>query len=242
MHPLVQQFAAEKLAQEPARHHVQAYDRHARHFAALTQQHEDDFHGAADKQALAWMIGEADNIRAAWRWGVRQADGALLEQFVESFLYFFDIQGRYQECADLTGEALQALREQVATPDVRRGLGRVVALNAAFQFRLGAFEEARLWRGGGVGVAGAAASVARLRPCPPVPGGGVVWTGRSGKVGRLVSGGRGGLRRGRTRLGCRRGAGQRGLSRVPARADDRRGNPLDGAAWRSPCKLAAATC
>ena len=55
------------------------------------------------------MIGEADNIRAAWRWGVQQADGALLEQFVESFLYFFDIQGRYQECVDLTGEALRAL-------------------------------------------------------------------------------------------------------------------------------------
>jgi len=146
MHPLVRQFTAEKLAQEPARHHVQAYGRHARHFAALTQQREDDFHGAADKQALAWMIGEADNIRAAWRWGVQQAEGALLAQFVESFLYFFDIQGRYQECVDLTGEALWAVRaagHECETPDWGRGLGRLLALRAAFQFRLGAFEEAR---------------------------------------------------------------------------------------------------
>ena len=159
MHPLVRQFAAEKLAQEPARHHVQAYGRHARHFAAATQQREDDFHGAADKQALAWMNGEADNIRAAWRWGVQQADGALVEQFVEGFLYFFDIQGRYQECVDLTGEALRALREHVVTPDVRRCLGRVVALNAAFQFRLGALEEARR---------GAEEAMALLKPLRPL--------------------------------------------------------------------------
>ena len=159
MHPLVRQFAAEKLAQEPARHHVQAHGRHAHHFAALTQQREDDFHGAADKQALAWMIGEADNIRAAWRWGVQQADGVLMEQFVESFLYYFDIQGRYQECVDLTGEALQALREQVVTPDVRRSLGRVVALNAAFQFRLGAFQEARC---------GAEEALTLLKPLRPL--------------------------------------------------------------------------
>ena len=92
------------------------------------------------------MIEEADNIRSAWDWGVLRADSALMEQFLESFLYFFDIQGRYQECLDMTGRALQALRagdHTLKTPGYSRGLGRVLALQAAFQFRIGAFELAR---------------------------------------------------------------------------------------------------
>lgn len=146
MHPLVQQFAAEKLAQCAPRLIEGARDRHARHYAALAGQHEHEFHGAQDRQALQWMLGEADNIRAAWDWGVRQADVELLEPFLESFLYFFDIQGRYRECVELTGQALHALearRDHSAKPARRRGLGRLTALHAAFQFRLGEFALAR---------------------------------------------------------------------------------------------------
>lgn len=146
MHPLVQQFACEKLAQVPPHVNQEARDRHAHHFATLAQSRERDFHGERDKQVLAWMIEEGDNIQTAWDWGVLRADAALLEQFLESFLYFFDIQGRYQECLDLTGRARQALRaanSALKTPDSDRGMGRVLALHAAFQFRIGAFELAR---------------------------------------------------------------------------------------------------
>jgi DNA-binding SARP family transcriptional activator/predicted ATPase len=143
MHPLIQQFARARLAQQgPV--YAQTANRHARHFAALTSQHEPEFHGKQDRQALAWMIQEADNIRAAWEWGVARADPALIEPFLESFLYFFDIQGRYGECVELTDQAVQALRPRHATrADGGRALGRALALHAAFEFRLGAFENAR---------------------------------------------------------------------------------------------------
>jgi DNA-binding SARP family transcriptional activator/predicted ATPase len=141
MHPLVQQFARARLAQfEPACAHT--CDRHARHYARLASQHEPEFHGGQDRQALAWMIQEADNIQAAWAWGVAQAAPALIEPFLESFLYFFDIQGRYAECAELTAQAVRALRPSLGA-DANRALGRVLALHAAFEFRLGAFESAR---------------------------------------------------------------------------------------------------
>jgi tetratricopeptide (TPR) repeat protein len=162
MHPLVQQFAAEKLAEAPAPFSCQAHDRHALLFAALTHRREGDFHGAQDQQALAWMISEAENIRAAWRWAVQQVNVALLEQFLESFLYFFDFQGCYQECVDLTSEALQVLhtaRHECDISDQDRCLGRLLALRAAFQFRLGAFEEARQ---------GAEKALALLEPLRPL--------------------------------------------------------------------------
>lgn len=69
-----------------------------------------------------------------------------LEPFLESFLYFFDVQGRYAECAAWTGQALAALQtrgERVESAARRRGVGRILALHAAFQFRLGEFARAR---------------------------------------------------------------------------------------------------
>ncbi len=147
MHPLVQQFAGEKLTQELAALASPARSRHAHHYAALTAAHEHEFHGQSDRQALQWMLQETDNIRAAWAWGVQQADAVVLESFLESFLYYFDIQGRYRECVDLTGDALHTLQTAERTPRdeaaLTRAKGRVLALHAAFQFRLGEFELAR---------------------------------------------------------------------------------------------------
>lgn len=161
MHPLVQQFAAEQLAQEPSAVVEAARNRHACHFATFVHSREQYFYGEQDKQALGWMIDEADNIRAAWERAVLRADAALLECFLESFLYFFDIQGRYQECLDMTGRALHALRAADGAHEAsefRRGLGRVLALHAAFQFRIGAFELARQ---------DAEQALALLEPCRP---------------------------------------------------------------------------
>lgn len=148
MHPMIRQFTSGKLADGPEDVACATRERQAKHFAALTVAREHEFHGEQDRQALQWMLREADNIRAAWEWGVRQADGDLLESFLESFLFFFDIQGRYRECVELTGQALEALRfrnrvslrNSVSTD---RALGRVLALHAAFRFRLGEFEAAR---------------------------------------------------------------------------------------------------
>ena len=105
MHLLVQQFAGEKLDEGLPDVQEEVRSRHAHHFAAQAHSREQGFHGEQDKQVLAWMIEEADNIRSAWDWGVLRADSALMEQFLESFLYFFDIQGRYQECLDMIGRA-----------------------------------------------------------------------------------------------------------------------------------------
>ncbi|MCB0244011.1 MAG: tetratricopeptide repeat protein [Anaerolineae bacterium] len=141
MHPMIREFAAGKLAGRP----VDAADaprRHARYFATQTAGREHEFHGARDRDALQWMLTEADNIRAAWEWGVQQADSDLLEDFLESFLFFFDIQGRYRECVELTGQALEALQSR-NPGSAKRALGRLLGLHAAFRFRLGEFEGTR---------------------------------------------------------------------------------------------------
>ena len=45
-----------------------------------------------------------------------ETQAALLEPYIESFLYFFDIQGRYRECVDLTQDAVRALQSTDRQP------------------------------------------------------------------------------------------------------------------------------
>ncbi|HNS03046.1 MAG TPA: BTAD domain-containing putative transcriptional regulator [Anaerolineae bacterium] len=144
MHPVIGEFAAGKLHGQLAAASV-TFQEHARYFAAQAAGREHQFHGARDRDALRWMQTESDNIRAAWDWAVEDADAGLVEAFLESFLYFFDIQGRYQECVELTGHAQELLRASNRQPhDVReRCLGRLIGLRAAFCFRLGDFAAAR---------------------------------------------------------------------------------------------------
>ncbi len=142
LHPLARQFALEKLGRLPASVMSAARRAHARHFADLAGQHESEFHCGKDREAMAWMLLEADNIRSAWEWGARQGDSPLLEQFLESFLYFYDIQGRYQDCLELLDQALRGLAA-ASVPAMRFGRGRVLALHAAFAFRTGSFALAR---------------------------------------------------------------------------------------------------
>ena len=144
-HVLTNQYAESRLAEHPQLER-QVHADHARYFAERLQRQEHGFYGSDDRNALGWMVAEEENIRRAWRWAVAEQDLTLVGHFLESFLYFFDIQGRYREGAELTQEALAALApiDGESEPRFRRVLGRLTALDGGFRFRLGDFEGTRL--------------------------------------------------------------------------------------------------
>ena len=84
------------------------------------------------------MIAEADNIRAAWGWGVQRADPRCWSRSWRAFSTSSIFQGRYEEVhrADRPGDpGVAGRRTRHDEPARRRGLGRLLALHAAFQFR-----------------------------------------------------------------------------------------------------------
>ncbi|MEV0230606.1 BTAD domain-containing putative transcriptional regulator [Nonomuraea sp. NPDC050786] len=65
LHPLIQQFAAAHLREDPEAHRS-VRERHAAHFAGLLDHHAPALHDASDTEVTRVLGAETDNIRLAW--------------------------------------------------------------------------------------------------------------------------------------------------------------------------------
>ncbi|GAA3254307.1 ATP-binding protein [Nonomuraea helvata] len=65
LHPLIQQFAAAHLREDPVAHRS-VRERHAAHFAGLLDHHAPALHDASDTEVTRVLGAEMDNIRLAW--------------------------------------------------------------------------------------------------------------------------------------------------------------------------------
>jgi DNA-binding SARP family transcriptional activator len=96
VHELLRQFAAEKLARSPAVEET-AHRRHSAFYVAFLGQREADLKGARQKETLAEIEAEGENIRAAWDWAVEQRQIEPLDQALNGLGYFYEWRGRYPE-------------------------------------------------------------------------------------------------------------------------------------------------
>lgn len=119
IHEFLRQFAAQKLAADPADERT-ARDRHCAYYAALLQQREADLKGARQQQAMAEIDAERQNIRAAWQWAIERSTADHLGQAANSLGTFFEWRGGYQEGADAYGAAATQLR--LVLPDQHFGV------------------------------------------------------------------------------------------------------------------------
>jgi predicted ATPase/DNA-binding SARP family transcriptional activator len=105
LHPLVQQLAAARFADEAARDAAERA--HARHFLGLMAQLRRGVEGGA-RDALQRVDQEFENCRAAWRWTVAHGDVDALGDAATTLLHFCDHRGRLQEGLALLQEAVDA--------------------------------------------------------------------------------------------------------------------------------------
>ena len=95
-HEMLRQFAAQKLNQSPATAE-EVRDRHSAFYATFLQQREADLKGARQKEALAEMQAEAENIRVAWYWAIERRHLEYLDIAVNGLSYFYEWRNRYQD-------------------------------------------------------------------------------------------------------------------------------------------------
>lgn len=96
LHELLRQFAAGRLARDPAAE-AAVRDRHCTYFASFLQQREPDLRGKNQGQTLEEIESEFDNVRAAWQWAVAEGKGDDLQKAMESLCEFLRIRGRIDE-------------------------------------------------------------------------------------------------------------------------------------------------
>ncbi len=139
-HGLVRQFAAEKLDPGSDRgEKVRAA--HCAYFAGFLDRREPLLEGMLQRETLAEIAEEIENVREAWNVAV---EGRMLEEMekaLQSLYLFYDVRGWLREGLDALGRAAEALRGE-EEPRSRALLARVLARQGRFYRRLGDYRRA----------------------------------------------------------------------------------------------------
>jgi predicted ATPase/DNA-binding SARP family transcriptional activator len=130
IHELLRQFAARKLAAEPAEEQA-ALLRFCRFNMRLLAERNDDLQGSRQRHALAELDAEYDNLHKAWVWAVRGGQVAELQRGLDGMYRLHEMRGWYRDGIQVLGLLCQELQGGPASE------GRTL-LVARAQARLGA--------------------------------------------------------------------------------------------------------
>ncbi len=110
-HMLLWQYAIEKLEELPGEKE-QTQARHCDYYAAFLQQRTAPLTGGNQKDTLAEIGAEIENIRLSWRWAIAQGRLAAIEQSLDSLFHFYDMRSWFKEGAEAFGLAAASLAEE----------------------------------------------------------------------------------------------------------------------------------
>ncbi len=149
LHPLLHQYIAEKLdatGDAPA-----VYSEHARYYASFLERQEAHLKGTSQKQALAAITLESDNVRQTWEWAVTQGYVREVEQSLETLYHFCDIRCWFQVGVALLTQAIHRWR---ADSEQEKLLGKLLARQGALNQHQGFYQEAIAALEHGLGISG----------------------------------------------------------------------------------------
>jgi predicted ATPase len=145
LHELIRQYAAWQLQADIAEA-AATRDRHAVYYTGLLQQQKLLVISPRQKEALARLTIEIDNLRSAWDWSLSQGCWVNLDRAAPGFFWFYERKNWYQEGVITFGRAVDILP---AAPhdesDVlyTAALGQVVMGLGVFSFRCSQNEQAK---------------------------------------------------------------------------------------------------
>lgn len=146
IHELLRQYAAEKLAENPAEKQ-KVKEAHCHYFAEFLREEENRLKKGQQKQALAAINEEIDNVRAGWFCAITHKRKSEIEPYLEGIFLFYNLQSRFQEGEAVFRQAAANLRELKDKGDsdwtIDQMLGQVLARQGVFCASLGHYDQAR---------------------------------------------------------------------------------------------------
>lgn len=144
LHELIRQYAFEQLAgQTRVRKETQA--RHGRYFLTFLAQEDARLRGSAQRESIASLTTDIDNIRGAQEWALTSREFSLIESTLRAYLILFDTMGWVQEALDTLGRIKDALE---AKPSLSRmeqvALAHVLTTCSLFAYRAAQMEQANV--------------------------------------------------------------------------------------------------
>jgi predicted ATPase len=141
LHETIRQYVSQKLAENSEEERLVAIG-HSDFYAEFVTHQRNRLRGPAQKQALAEMSGEIENIRMGWQRALTNRLETAIENYMIGLYHFYWIQGWTQEGADTFRAAVSALTDPIgmagqAGKETEILLGRIMARQGAFNYRLG---------------------------------------------------------------------------------------------------------
>ncbi len=139
IHELLRQYAGEKLGAVPEEEGA-TRDRHCTYYADFLQGREAALTGRGQKQALAEIGAEIENLRAAWRWAVAQGKVDEMDRCLDSLAEFYRVRAWFQEGEEIFAPAAQRLadvQEETGDRKSKLVLGKVLLQQGRFCHSLG---------------------------------------------------------------------------------------------------------
>ncbi|MCB0155157.1 MAG: AAA family ATPase, partial [Anaerolineae bacterium] len=151
LHDLIRQYAAEHLQAEPATERT-IRDRHSDYYLTLLQTREPALRSHRQKEALAELNADLDNIRTAWETAVAHEEIDRLHRAAFPLWYFYNLRDSLREGEGAFGQAAVMVRGRLSAlaldhpkPDQARlecALGEFLSHQAQYTFRQGRNVEA----------------------------------------------------------------------------------------------------
>ncbi|MEX2535153.1 MAG: protein kinase [Trueperaceae bacterium] len=139
-HPLLHQYAREKLADDPGLE-SETVEAHGAFFHKLLERQYEQLRGPEQLTSQHVIEAELENIRLAWNWAVAGRRTAELLSSSPTLDVFFDNCGRSREAAEMFRQAASALDPDDS--DQQQALCELLTSASFASFRLGRYEEAR---------------------------------------------------------------------------------------------------
>jgi tetratricopeptide (TPR) repeat protein len=141
LHELLRQYAAEKLAANPADVET-AQAQHGHYYTTFLARRAGPIKGPREQEILAEIVMELGNVRAAWQWAVQTGNLEVVEQALEAFFFFYMFKGWDQEwqiVSRQTSDGLAWLDE--TDPQQGRLKGRLLMCDCHAHNRMGYIEK-----------------------------------------------------------------------------------------------------
>lgn len=109
LHNLVRRYASARLTTTPSLH-AACRAKHAAHYLAHLRRLDGDLGHLETARTLAALRADLANVRAAWRWAVKQTDLVEIRRSLPSLSRFYTLAGPYQEADTLISIAVDHLQ------------------------------------------------------------------------------------------------------------------------------------
>lgn len=141
IHEVLKQYAAEKLSSDPDQFQA-THEAHCMYYSNFLAQRAEELRGGRQRDALAEIHNELNNIRGAWKYAFDSGYFGPIDNMIRPLGMFYLMRCYFQEAREIFSQAVQVYRASGLTGDVT--FGKLLLEEAVFHVRLSNHDQADL--------------------------------------------------------------------------------------------------